>query len=67
MTRRRGRVTVYPDAKREWRWRAVSANGRNLANSGEGYTKRAHAARMARIEADARGFVLVVTDRKGSA
>jgi uncharacterized protein YegP (UPF0339 family) len=27
----------YKDAKGEWRWRLVAANGRILADSGEGY------------------------------
>ena len=32
---------VYQDAAGEWRWRLVSANGRILAVSGEGYRHRA--------------------------
>jgi uncharacterized protein YegP (UPF0339 family) len=27
----------YQDAKGEWRWRLVAANGRIIADSGEGY------------------------------
>jgi len=27
----------YEDHKNEWRWRLVAANGRVLADSGEGY------------------------------
>ena len=27
----------YKDAKGEWRWRLVAANGRIIADSGEGY------------------------------
>jgi uncharacterized protein YegP (UPF0339 family) len=28
----------YKDSKGEWRWRLKAANGRILADSGEGYT-----------------------------
>ena len=28
----------YKDAKGEWRWRLKAANGRIIADSGEGYT-----------------------------
>lgn len=31
-----------------WRWRLVAANGRNIANSGEGYSDRAVCSDMAR-------------------
>jgi uncharacterized protein YegP (UPF0339 family) len=34
---------VYPDAIREIRWRLVAANGRTLADSGEGYKRYASA------------------------
>lgn len=27
----------YQDTNRQWRWRLVAANGRIIANSGEGY------------------------------
>ena len=27
----------YRDANYQWRWRLIAANGRNIANSGEGY------------------------------
>jgi uncharacterized protein YegP (UPF0339 family) len=38
--RRTGTVHVYRDRKREWRWRAVSANGRKIANGGESYRNK---------------------------
>lgn len=38
MERTVDQVHVYRDANREWRWRRLSENGRNVANSGEGYT-----------------------------
>ncbi len=40
------KVIVYK-AKDGWRWQARARNGRILANSAEGYTKRKHAVRMA--------------------
>lgn len=35
-------VEIYTDAHGELRWSAMSANGRNVANSGEGYTSEGH-------------------------
>ena len=32
-------VQVYKDKGNEWRWRKVAANGRIVAESGEGYTR----------------------------
>ena len=32
---------VYLDANRQWRWTLYAANGRKIANSGEGYFNRA--------------------------
>ena len=37
---RKGKVEIYRDAVGEWRWRIKAANGRTLADSGEGYEKR---------------------------
>jgi uncharacterized protein YegP (UPF0339 family) len=37
------KLTFYKDKKKEWRWKITSANGRKLANSGEGYKTRAGA------------------------
>ena len=40
----------YRDKAGEWRWRFVAANGRTMADSGEGYrTKRGAARASARI------------------
>jgi uncharacterized protein YegP (UPF0339 family) len=41
-------VEVYRDKKREWRWRVRAANGRVLADSGEGYKRRSDAVRGVR-------------------
>ncbi len=34
---------VYKDAKGEWRWRLTAKNGRIIADSGEGYRRKATA------------------------
>ena len=34
------KITVYKDTAGEWRWRATAGNGKNVANSGEGYKRR---------------------------
>lgn len=39
---------VYQDDAGQWRWRLQSVNGRILADSGEGYTRKASAARAVR-------------------
>ncbi len=42
------RFTVYQDDAKQWRWRLQSVNGRILADSGEGYTRRQDALRAVR-------------------
>ncbi|HEV57109.1 MAG TPA: DUF1508 domain-containing protein [Phycisphaerales bacterium] len=42
---RRGKIELYRDARREWRWRLRAPNGRIVADSGEGYRRRAAALR----------------------
>lgn len=39
-------VTIYQDKKNEWRWRLTAANGRIVAESGEGYKNRADALKI---------------------
>lgn len=34
------KVVVYKDAAGQWRWRLKAKNGRNVADSGEGYKTR---------------------------
>ncbi len=34
-------LTIYRDKRREWRWRIKAANGRIIADSGEGYKRQA--------------------------
>lgn len=34
---RRATWEFYEDARKEWRWRLLAANGRIIADSGEGY------------------------------
>ena len=38
---RTAKLEIYRDTKREWRWRLRAANGRIVADSGEGYRRRA--------------------------
>jgi len=35
------KLEIYRDARREWRWRLKASNGRIVADSGEGYRRRA--------------------------
>lgn len=41
------KIEVYRDAAGEFRWRARDTNGRIVAESGEGYERRAVAAQAA--------------------
>lgn len=34
------KIEIYKDKKNEFRWRLLSSNGRTVADSGEGYTRR---------------------------
>lgn len=42
------RFQVYQDRKGEWRWRLRARNGRIVADSGEGYSRRRDADRAAK-------------------
>ena len=46
---RQPRFQVYRDRKGEWRWRLLAANGRTIADSGEGYAQKQGAQRAARM------------------
>jgi len=35
------KLEIYRDGRREWRWRLRASNGRIMADSGEGYRRRA--------------------------
>lgn len=37
---------IYQDLGNMWRWKLVSRNGKIVAVSGEGYTRKAHAFKM---------------------
>lgn len=52
------KLKIYQDKAGEWRWRLVAANGRKVADSGEGYTRKADVIRAARKFI--RGIKLVV-------
>ncbi len=45
---RTAKVEIYRDSRREWRWRMKASNGRILADSGEGYRRKASALQGAR-------------------
>lgn len=36
------KFNIYKDAKGLWRWQLLARNGRILADSGEGYARKAH-------------------------
>ncbi len=38
---KQAKLEIYRDARREWRWRLKASNGRIMADSGEGYRRRA--------------------------
>lgn len=42
MAERTGKVVYYKDAKGEYRWKLLAANGQQIANGGEGYTTLAN-------------------------
>lgn len=42
------KVVVYRDAEGDWRWKAVAANGKIIADSAEGYVNKSYALKMAR-------------------
>ena len=44
---RTAKLEIYRDANHEWRWRLRAANGRIVADSGEGYRRRTSVHRAA--------------------
>jgi hypothetical protein len=53
-------IEIYKDRKGEWRWRAKAKNGRIVADSAEGYTRK-HGCECALW-----GFALALKDDLGS-
>lgn len=45
MSERRGHFEVFRDQRGDWRWHLRAANGRIVADSGEGYASRRNAKR----------------------
>lgn len=41
-------IKVFKDAQGEWRWSLISTNGRIVADSAEGYKRRASCVQMAK-------------------
>jgi len=46
---------VYLDAERQWRWTLYAANGRKIANSGEGYFNQQDCIHGINLTAGSRG------------
>lgn len=42
------KIQQYRDKNKEWRWRLLASNGRNIANSGEGYKRKSSMAKTLR-------------------
>lgn len=60
------RVKLFKDRKGEYRWRLVAKNGRIVADSGEGYSRRRDAERAAdRFVELVRGEDLELVDEHG--
>lgn len=51
--KRAPKLEFYQDDIGDWRWRAIAANGRIVADSAEGYRKRSDCDRGAGIAAQA--------------
>lgn len=50
---------IYQDIRREWRWRFVTADGEIIAESSEGYTRRAACVRRLLLLRDSTDAPLV--------
>jgi len=46
MARAKYKFVLYKDKKGEFRWRLSAGNGQVIADSGEGYTRKANCQRM---------------------
>lgn len=51
--KRQPKLDFYQDGEGDWRWRVIAANGRTVADSAEGYRKRADCQRGAHIACQA--------------
>ncbi len=47
---------VYKDAANQWRWTLYAANGRKVANSGEGYFNKTDCVNGLDLTANSRGI-----------
>lgn len=47
---------VYLDQARQWRWTLYAANGKKIANSGEGYWNKADCEHGLNLTANSRGI-----------
>lgn len=39
--KRKMKIEMYQDKRKEWRWRIIASNGKIVAVSGEGYKRKA--------------------------
>lgn len=42
------KVAIYRDVGGEWRWKAIAANGKVVADSAEGYNNKSYTIKVAR-------------------
>lgn len=62
------KVEIYEDAAGEWRWRMKAANGRIIANGGEGFSsKHACIESFGRVRAACEDTILLVEAKNGEA
>ena len=54
------------DAPKEWRWRLWSRNGRNIANSGQGYKNRRDCLHRIELVKSSRNTPIIYEDDEGN-
>jgi len=56
-TTRKGKIEFYTDTAGQHRWRIVASNGKTLADSGQGYSRRIDCERgLSRVVNEAKGW-----------
>lgn len=43
------KLEVYQDTSKQWRWRALSSNGKTIGSSGQGFASKQSAQRNAEL------------------
>lgn len=64
---RKLRFSIYLDSRLEWRWRLVSANGKVIADSAEGYKRLSHCRKMVAIIKSSASSALCSRTQKAAA